>query len=75
MAPISNEFLVFFIKFNFSIELSEMIVLSSFLNFVTSSERSVPPLKIFALGNFFNIFFKLIIVFGAKYFLFSVIYF
>ena len=67
MAPISIVLLLFLIKFNFSIELREIIVLSCFLNLVTSRERSVPPLKIFALGYFFNIFFKLTIVFGAKY--------
>ena len=69
MAPISNKFLFFFIKFNFSIEFNEIIVLISFLNFVTSRERSVPPLRIFASGYLFNIFFKLLIVFGAKNFL------
>ena len=69
MAPISNKFLFFFIKFNFSIEFKEIIVLISFLNFVTSSDKSVPPLKIFASGCLLNIFFKLVIVLGAKNFL------
>ena len=45
-----------------------MIILISFLNLVTSRDKSVPPLKIFALGYFLSNFFKLGIVFGAKYF-------
>ena len=66
MAPISTKFLFFLIKLSLLIEFNEIIVLISFLNLVTSRERSVPPLKIFEFGYFFNIFLKFKIVFGAK---------
>ena len=48
-----------------------MIFFISFLDLVTSKERSVPQLNNFASGFFLSTFFNSKIVFGAKYFLFS----
>ena len=62
MAPISTKFLFFLIKLSLLTEFNEIIVLISFLNLVTSRERSVPPLKIFELGYFFNTLLKFKIV-------------
>ena len=60
----------FLINLSSLTEFKEIILLISFLSFVTFKDKSVPPLKNIELGFSLIFFINSLIFFGEKYFLF-----